>query len=91
MGSPQVYDSQLYDLLGPEPDFNLHMFSFDNGVEARDKFAPNSAEHTSTPPRLAQTRRRNPRSCDFCRVRKTACIVETLPNQLLLSHRIYPH
>lgn len=76
MDSPQVHDFQLYDLLGSQPDVNLDLFSFNNPVEATDQLATSSVEHTSTPPKLSQTRSRNPRSCDFCRVRKTACIVE---------------
>ena len=76
MDSPQVHDFQLYDLLGSQPDVNLDLFSFNNPVEAADQLATSSVEHTSTPPKLSQTRSRNPRSCDFCRVRKTACIVE---------------
>ena len=57
-----MQDLSLQDLLSLEPGADISRRQLD--------------DRGAVPTRISRPRNRNPRSCDFCRARKTACIIE---------------
>lgn len=80
MQSALMQDPDWNGLLGMDrldPDAHLSPLSDHYSETSPPPDVPRlAAPQRST---LARTRNRNPRSCDFCRVRKTACILENDP------------
>ena len=73
MQSPQMQDLDWQGFLGLEPDIGLSPL--------RSRYSDQSPPDTSASaaPQRLRPRNRNPRSCDLCRARKTACVVDGNP------------
>ncbi|KAL2211037.1 hypothetical protein CC79DRAFT_1366410 [Sarocladium strictum] len=79
MDNNMAHDLDLQDLLQFDTNMSLGLSPMQNDFTALDQLPldNNSGNFSGTTPRIAKPRNRNPRSCDFCRSRKTACVVES--------------
>ena len=78
MNPPNPDDIDLFGI-GSDIPLNLSLLDI-NSINPDHQLPPSAPEHTGDQGRRLRLRNRNPRSCDFCRSRKTACIIEaTLP------------
>ncbi|KAH8169550.1 fungal specific transcription factor domain-containing protein [Sarocladium implicatum] len=65
------------NLFGPDSDVTLNLSPLNIGsINPDQQLPPSCPDSAIDQGRRLRLRNRNPRSCDFCRSRKTACIIE---------------